>query len=152
MSRALSEALTAATLSCSGREIFIECSDHDSKDTIYSGLEAIAAGTDSSEIERLKHDLAEVDAMLATHAYLIDKNPRERWPKGSILAKALDRHVQRVQASLPVKARPQYYYRVTECRAPHGDHAECICWHDEGAGPLSDRPSDMIKHWRSLEP
>lgn len=41
--------------------------------------------------------LAEVDAMLACHADKIDSNPRAKWPKGSILAAALDRHAERCE-------------------------------------------------------
>lgn len=46
-------------------------------------------------IAKLENDLAEVDSVLATHAYTIDPNPRDKWPKGSILEKALSRHAQR---------------------------------------------------------
>jgi hypothetical protein len=46
-------------------------------------------------IAKLENDLAEVDAMISTHAYTIDPSPPQNWPKGSILAKAMHRHAQR---------------------------------------------------------
>lgn len=46
-------------------------------------------------IEGLERDLAETDSMLATHASTIDTRPAEKWPPGSILRKAIDRHCRR---------------------------------------------------------
>ena len=54
-------------------------------------LDAIRA-----HIERLERNLAEVDAMVATHAHTLDPAPRIQWPKGSILEKAVFRHEHRV--------------------------------------------------------
>jgi hypothetical protein len=45
-----------------------------------------------AEIERLRVLLAESDAMLACHANTIDPNPRDKWPKGSFLEKAVARY------------------------------------------------------------
>ncbi len=42
--------------------------------------------------------LAELDAFVVTHQYVLDKNPPSLWPKGSVLAKAIARHEAR-QAS-----------------------------------------------------
>lgn len=50
------------------------------------------------EIERLRLALAESDALIATHADKIDSNRRPSWPKGSLLAAALDRHSARLLA------------------------------------------------------
>lgn len=36
------------------------------------------------------------------------------------------------------EAKRQYYYRVTECEAFSSSDANCICWHDEGTGPLAN--------------
>jgi len=44
------------------------------------------------EIVQLRNDLAEVDGLLACHAHKLDPNPRERWPRDSVLGKAIDRH------------------------------------------------------------
>lgn len=32
----------------------------------------------------------------------------------------------------------QYYYQVNGCKAKLSTDANCICWHDEGTGPLGD--------------
>lgn len=45
-----------------------------------------------SYIERLEKDLAQADALIACHAYTIDPNPPETWPRGSILQDAVGRH------------------------------------------------------------
>jgi hypothetical protein len=42
--------------------------------------------------------LAELDAFVATHQYVLDKNPPSLWPKDSVLTKAIARHEAR-QAS-----------------------------------------------------
>lgn len=31
----------------------------------------------------------------------------------------------------------QYYYKVDGCKATRADDPACICWHDEGTGPLA---------------
>lgn len=50
----------------------------------------------SSYIAALERDLAEVDSLVATHRHSLDDTPRENWPKGSILEKALCRHELRL--------------------------------------------------------
>lgn len=55
----------------------------------------------SSYIAKLESDLAEVDAMLSTHAYSIDKKPPEEWPEKSVLRKAMKRHAEREEAKMP---------------------------------------------------
>src|SRR5690606_23416545 len=42
----------------------------------------------------------------------------------------------------------QYYYRVDACHAPTSSDAACICWHDEGTGPLAS-DSDLAMEWRN---
>lgn len=32
----------------------------------------------------------------------------------------------------------QYYYQMTGCTAHKSTDEECICWHDEGTGPLGN--------------
>lgn len=49
----------------------------------------------SSYIARLEDDLKEVDAMLAAHAYTIDKKSPSGWPERSTLGKAIKRHTER---------------------------------------------------------
>lgn len=51
-----------------------------------------------AEIERLRNDLAEVDELLAALAY---SSPRDRWPKGSVLGKAMDRHRAALKDTTP---------------------------------------------------
>lgn len=41
----------------------------------------------------------------------------------------------------------QYYYHSNYCQAKTAFEPDCICWHDEGTGPLKDTP-DCIRHWR----
>lgn len=53
---------------------------------------------------------------------------------------------QAVHEAAPVGKR-QYFYRMTGCNAGGADDSDCICWHDEGTGPLVDEP-DMIRSWR----
>jgi hypothetical protein len=48
-----------------------------------------------SYIARLEKELAEVDAMVSCHASKLDPNPRDQWPKGSILEAAVGRHTVR---------------------------------------------------------
>lgn len=40
----------------------------------------------------------------------------------------------------------QYFYRMTECKAGHATAPDCICWHDEGTGPLAS--GNGAKSWR----
>lgn len=48
-----------------------------------------------AEIKRLRADLAEVDAPVATHQHTIDAREMYTWPKESVLRKAIDRHTNR---------------------------------------------------------
>lgn len=32
----------------------------------------------------------------------------------------------------------QYYYKVDGCPAEYAVYPDCICWHNEGTGPLPD--------------
>lgn len=61
------------------------------------------------------------------------------------LARTHRNHASYVDPSAPAKPR-QYYFRVSECRAHGADDPACVCWHDEGTGPLSDGRG--IKDWR----
>jgi hypothetical protein len=47
------------------------------------------------EILRRAEQLAELDAFVAVHQYILDANPPDLWPKGSVLAKAIARHEAR---------------------------------------------------------
>ena len=53
---------------------------------------------------------------------------------------------------MPDKPKMQYYYRVDECKADSPFGADCLCWHDEGTGPLPDvqhaDQDQMKKVWR----
>jgi hypothetical protein len=48
-----------------------------------------------AEILRRAEQLAELDAFVAVHQYVLDKNPQSLWPKDSVLAKAIARHEAR---------------------------------------------------------
>jgi hypothetical protein len=41
----------------------------------------------------------------------------------------------------------QYYYKVNDCKATDARDPDCICWHDEGTGPLSTGNFKPIE-WR----
>nr|WP_315237709.1 hypothetical protein [uncultured Albidiferax sp.] len=43
----------------------------------------------------------------------------------------------------------QYFYKQNDCSAYSSKDAECICWHDEGTGPLAESP-DEIRSWRTV--
>lgn len=45
----------------------------------------------------------------------------------------------------------QYFYRMSACKALGARAADCICWHDEGTGPLAYTPqSELPKlRWRT---
>ncbi len=42
----------------------------------------------------------------------------------------------------------QYYYQVNGCEALNARTPTCVCWHDEGTGPLADAP-ESCKSWRT---
>jgi hypothetical protein len=46
-------------------------------------------------VEQLAEQLAELDAFVAVHQYILDANPTDLWPKDSVLAKAIARHEAR---------------------------------------------------------
>jgi hypothetical protein len=48
-----------------------------------------------SYIQQLERNLAETDALIATHISSIDPSPRDKWPNGSLLEKSLHRHEER---------------------------------------------------------
>lgn len=45
------------------------------------------------------------------------------------------------------ETKRQYYYKDNHCGAKESTDAACICWHDEGTGPLKDEPGS-VKYWR----
>lgn len=54
----------------------------------------------------------------------------------------------------PAAAKPvtrQYYYIVPGCKASSTDAPDCICWHDEGTGPLHNNPVTTTEpiSWRN---
>jgi hypothetical protein len=45
----------------------------------------------------------------------------------------------------------QYYYKNDKCKADSARSKDCICWHDEGTGPLVDERHDYKHcHTRNL--
>lgn len=51
---------------------------------------------------------------------------------------------------VPTQGSPkrQYYYRMNECKADHSDCPDCVCWHDEGTGPIAGREKKAVT-WRT---
>lgn len=49
------------------------------------------------ENERLRQALAQADQIISAHVTVIDSNPRESWPEGSILEQAISRHETRIR-------------------------------------------------------
>ena len=43
----------------------------------------------------------------------------------------------------------QYYYRNSTCKALTSNDPDCICWHDEGAGPYPKEPDNLRLNWRA---
>lgn len=43
----------------------------------------------------------------------------------------------------------QYYYRDNKCEAYNASKGTCICWHDEGTGPLPEGRPGLA--WRNKE-
>jgi hypothetical protein len=55
---------------------------------------------------------------------------------------------QMAEAEKPRKIR-QYYFRMSDCRAKEAHDPDCICWHDEGTGPLLHSEADRLElKWR----
>lgn len=51
----------------------------------------------------------------------------------------------------PVIEKWQYYYSIGGCQAETRTGSNCICWHDEGAGPRPERrhkPKFFNDEWR----
>lgn len=42
----------------------------------------------------------------------------------------------------------QYFYRVNSCTVSDSSDPDCICWHDEGTGPLG-KMSQFASSWRN---
>jgi hypothetical protein len=45
----------------------------------------------------------------------------------------------------------QYFYKVDSCKALIAEDQNCICWHDEGTGPLPEHtrsPDNRCGSWR----
>ena len=52
-------------------------------------------------------------------------------------------------AALKPATKRQYYYRMDNCPASEPTDENCICWHDEGAGPIV--PLDpVLCGWREV--
>ena len=60
---------------------------------------------------------------------------------------AWDVLVEQAQRAAGMPPTRQYYYKVDRCQAAVAAAADCICWHDEGTGPLAD--SAVAKTWRA---
>ena len=54
------------------------------------------------------------------------------------------------KADEPAPAQPkrQYYYKALGCNAADANDPCCICWYDEGTGPMAGE-EDSIKTWRA---
>jgi hypothetical protein len=52
----------------------------------------------------------------------------------------------------PMQFTRQYYYKVDGCQVADTKSPHCICWHDEGTGPLANNPSadeSQARSWRA---
>ena len=47
-------------------------------------------------------------------------------------------------------AKRQYYYKVDGCPAVDSESPDCICWHDEGAGPCATADPTLVS-WRGAD-
>jgi hypothetical protein len=77
-----------------------------------------------------------------THVYPQDMDSYHE----DIVQEWLADNPQPVEQAKPTR---QYYYKVNNCIATSPDSDQCICWHNEGEGPL---PDDSATHWRTDNP
>jgi hypothetical protein len=71
------------------------------------------------------------------------------WPKCDPDCSMLDRTAAALAQS--TSRERQYYYQVSACKAASHRDKDCICWHDEGTGPLADETESSPRyacHWR----
>lgn len=66
---------------------------------------------------------------------------------GAVYKAMLDA-VPRQEAKPAVQLRRQYFYKTNACTARDASQPDCVCWHEEGAGPLADDP-DSIRDWHA---
>lgn len=68
----------------------------------------------------------------------------------SFWMKAEDREHLRNWLNRHAAKKRQYYCKVNACRASFASDPECICWHDEGTGPLSPEEQKDASNWRDV--
>jgi hypothetical protein len=63
----------------------------------------------------------------------------------------IERGLPELRALLAAPATRQYYYRKDGCKAYATTDPDCICWHDEGTGPLFNNPMTTTEpsSWRA---
>ncbi len=65
-----------------------------------------------------------------------------------MLARALLRYARSEKA----RSKRKYYFKDNACKAQFASEPDCICWHDEGTGPLSaEEQASGILNWREQE-
>lgn len=92
---------------------------------------------------------AETDATLMelTVSQQPAADPLEEWANRPLIYTAtVGKFVDGVVVQQPA-VRRQYFYKVRTCQADGSREPDCICWHDEGTGPLSD---GTAKTWRDV--
>lgn len=77
----------------------------------------------------------------------------ERWKNCTSPVGAVQSYIAELERATHTAApadapRRKYYYRMDGCNAPNSHSPNCICWHDEGTGPLAKKP-DLIRSWRA---
>lgn len=89
----------------------------------------------------------ELDELRARAEELEDENAR--------LLAALQAAVRANKALLegaatntPAAPTRQYFYKNNACQAADSADSDCICWHDEGAGPLAGHEQTRSLTWR----
>lgn len=59
-------------------------------------------------------------------------------------------YVDADRAMRAANTKRQYYWRVGRCRASDAYASNCICWHDEGTGPMAGKIDWAMVDWRDV--
>ena len=59
-------------------------------------------------------------------------------------------YVDADRAMRAANTKRQYYWRVGKCRASDAYASNCICWHDEGTGPMAGKIDWAMVDWRDV--
>lgn len=99
----------------------------------------------SSEDLRHELDLAQENEKLADETIdVLQARVSDLEREGRKLFSDLDAAIKAAQQP---QDKRQYFYKVDACKAESSNSPDCICWHDEGTGPLSAGVG-IPKSWR----